>query len=206
MNDNDGIQQLVDEIEYSRAKRALMANATPRLVVVHGHHRAAKDCLPGETIEQAWLSVRSGTFSLRISSTGLVLADIIARKKPLALTTAHIERILGSDPFYTRLGANEGSAERQTIRLTRKTIKVYIQRLRRQIGQALKRAGLTMRPEEILVSEDTDLLNVTAYRFAIPCKFIHLDGTVGKGYSCQPLRTNFSGISDDRHPNFGVRH
>jgi hypothetical protein len=37
-----------------------------------------------------------------------------------------------------------------------------------------------MRPEEVLGSEDTVLLNVTAYRLTIPCEFVHLAGTGGR--------------------------
>jgi hypothetical protein len=120
--------------------------------------------------------VSSEAIPLRLSDNGLVLLDVLARKKPQPLTAAHIERILAADPFYLHLGANGVSAEKQKIRLTRKTIKIYIQRLRKQIGKALKKAGLSMRPEEILISEDTDLLNVKAYRLAIPCEFVHVDG------------------------------
>jgi hypothetical protein len=117
---------------------------------------------------------------LRLSPTGLVLVDVFARKKPQPLTAAHIERILASEPFYVRLGANAPAAQGATIKLTRKTIKVYIRRLRQQMGKALKELGLAMRPEEVLVSEDTDLLNVTAYRLAIPCEFVHLGRTAGR--------------------------
>jgi hypothetical protein len=179
MNDDDGIKQIVDEIEYLRAKRAQMANVTPRLVVVHGYHQAVKDCLPGETIERVSIAVRSDLFQLRLSPKGLVIADIIAQKKPIALTAAHIEQILASDPFYLRLGANAASSPRPTTRLTRKTIKVYIHRLRLQIGKALKKAGLAIPPEKVLVSESTDLLNVTAYRLAIPCEFVHMGVQAG---------------------------
>lgn len=172
----DNIRRIVAEIEYLRARRARTSELRPRLIVSHGHHQAVKHCLPGETIERSWFSVSSEAIPLRLSDNGLVLLDVLARKKPQPLTAAHIERILAADPFYLHLGANGVSAEKQKIRLTRKTIKIYIQRLRKQIGKALKKAGLSMRPEEILISEDTDLLNVKAYRLAIPCEFVHVDG------------------------------
>lgn len=180
MSDDHGIQRIVDEIEYLRAKRARHVGAVPRMVIAHGHQQAVRDCLPGETIEQVSIAVRSQVVPLRLSPTGLVIADVLGRKKPMPLTAAHIERIFVSDPFCMRLGANATSVPRPMLRLTRKTIKMYIRRLRQQIGKALKEAGLAMRPEEILVSEGTDLLNVTAYRLAIPCEFVHLDGTAGR--------------------------
>jgi hypothetical protein len=177
MSDDHGIRRIVEEIEYLRAKRAQNAGVLPRMVIAHGHQQAVRDCLPGETIEQVSIAVRSQVIPLRLSPKGIVLADVFGRKRPTPLTAAHIERILASDPFCVRLGANAVLAPRPVHRLTRKTIKVYIRRLRQQIGKALKEAGLAMRPEEVLVSEATDLLNVTAYRLAIPCEFVHLDGT-----------------------------
>jgi hypothetical protein len=175
----ESINRVAEEIEYLRARRARTGRARPRLTVVHGYHQAIRDCFPGETVEYSWLSVHSDVFPLRVSPTGLVLVDVLARKKPLALTAAQIERIITSDPFYVNLGANAASAQRARIGLTRRTIKVYIPRLLRQIGKALKKAGLAMRPEEILVTEDTDLLNVKAYRLAISCEFVHLNRTAG---------------------------
>lgn len=172
----DNIRRIVAEIEYLRARRARTSELRPRLIVSHGHHQAIKHCLPGETIERAWFTVSSEAIPLRLSDNGLVLLDVLARKKPQPLTAAHIERILAVDHFYLHLGANGVSAEKQKIRLTRRTIKIYIQRLRKEIGKALKKAGLSMRPEEILISEDTDLLNVKAYRLAIPCEFVHVGG------------------------------
>jgi hypothetical protein len=180
MNDDQGIQMIIEEIEYLRAKRAQNAGVLPRMVIAHGHQQAVRDCLPGETIEQVSIAVRSQVIALRLSPTGLVIADVLGRKKPMPLTAAHIECIFASDPFCVRLGANAASVPRPMLRLTRKTIKVYIRRLRQQIGKALKEAGLAKLPEEILISESTDLLNVTAYRLAIPCEFVHMGATAGR--------------------------
>lgn len=173
---DDLIHRIVEEIEYLRAKRAWTVRARPRLIVVHGHHKALRDCSPGETIEQASFSVRSRLTRLRVSPTGLVLLDVLARKRPQPLTAGQIERVVSSNPFYLGLGANANSTQWPRIGLNRRTIKVYIPRLHRQIGKALKEAGLAMRPEEVLLTEDTELLNVKAYRLAIPCQFVHLGG------------------------------
>lgn len=188
MSDDYGIQRIVDEIEYLRAKRARHEGAVPRMVIAHGHQQAVRDCLPGETIEHAHFSMHSDLIPLCLSPTGLVLVDVFARKKPQPLTAAHIERILAAEPFYVRLGANTLEARGATIKLTRKTIKVYVQRLRQQIGKALSELGLAMRPEEVLVSEDTDLLSVKAYRLTIPCEFVHLCGTAGRRSPRRPFR------------------
>jgi len=38
----------------------------------------------------------------------------------------------------------------------------------------------TMRLEEVLISESTDLLNVAAYRLAIPCEVLQMGGIAGR--------------------------
>lgn len=173
---NSGLREVVEEIEYLRAKRAQVASTNPRLVVVHGEHQPLTKCLAGETVEQIGLALRSSVIPLSLSLTGLVVADLLARKRPMLLTASQIEHLLASDPFCVRLGANALRAPRPAVRLARKSIKVYIQRLRWQLGKALKSAGLAMLPEDLLVSESTELSNVTTYRFAIPCEFVHLNG------------------------------
>ncbi len=144
--------------------------------MVHGEHQPLTKCLAGETVEQIGLALRSSVIPLSLSLTGLVVADLLARKRPMLLTASQIEHLLASDPFCVRLGANASRAPRPAVRLARKSIKVYIQRLRWQLGKALKSAGLAMLPEDLLVSESTELSNVTTYRFAIPCEFVHLNG------------------------------
>ena len=108
--------------------------------------------------------------------------------RSVSQTIDHIERILAADAFYLHLGANGLSVEKQKIRLTRRTIKIYIQRLRKQIGKALNKVGLSMRPEDVLVSEETELLNVTAYRLAISCEFVHQTEPRVRRQPCRPLR------------------
>jgi hypothetical protein len=172
MSDN-AIYRIVEELEYLRAKRAHIFEARVRFLVVHGHHHAVQGCSPGETIDLVYLVVWQEKIQLRLSSSALLIADLFARNRLTALTAAQIERIISSDPFYVRLGANAGSAVKKTIRPSHRTIKVYVERLRTQIGKALRKAGLAMAPDQILVSEGTDLRNVKAYRLAVPCEFIH---------------------------------
>lgn len=171
---NSSIRDVVAEIEYLRAKRAQVASASPRLVVVHGAHQPLTNCLPGETVEQISLVIHSRSIPMSLSPIGLVVTDLLARKRPMPLTASQIERLLASDPFCVRFGANSPSAPRRVVRLARKSVKVYIQRLRSQLGKALKAAGHATLPEGILVSESTELSNVATYRFAIPCEFVHL--------------------------------
>lgn len=177
----NSIHRIVEEVEYRRARRVWMASMRARLTITHGFHQADKGrCLAGETIEEANLFARLEPIPLPLSPTCLVIADVLARKRPTPLTAAQIEHIIASDPFYSRIGANAALGPKASIKPTTKTIKMYILRLRRHIQRTLKRVGIFMRPEDVLVSEDTDLLNVKAYRLAIPCEIVHLGATGGR--------------------------
>jgi hypothetical protein len=160
--------------------QALIANSEQRqreakrlhLVVVHGYHRPETNCLHGETVEQVSLAWGVDEIPLRLSPTGLLIFDCLSRHRHTPLSAAHIERILASDPFYQRHGANAQSCNRPAVRPRRASIKVYIQRIRVQLGKALSEAGLWVRPERILVSEPTDS-NVVVYRLKACVEFRH---------------------------------
>ncbi len=164
-------------VDYLVAKRKQTRSAQARLVIVHGHHQPGTACHSGETIDQVFLGVGGCLIALALSPTGLVVVDILARKRSMLLSAAQIEQIAASHPFYTHLGTNTASKQRRAIRLARRSIKVFISRFRRLLAKASAQAGLDMRPEKILVSEPTDLLNITAYRLALPCEFAHVNGS-----------------------------
>ncbi|MFP5206429.1 MAG: hypothetical protein ACLGSH_13820 [Acidobacteriota bacterium] len=176
MRNSEEVRRTVEEIEYLLAKRKLRTVERPRFVVVHGHHQPGTACHGGETIEQVFLGVGRRLIALALSPTGLVVVDILARKRSMLLSAAQIEQIAASHPFYTHLGANTASKKKGTIRLARRSIKVFISRFRRLLAKASAQAGLEIHPEKILVSEPTDLLNITAYRIALPCEFVHVSG------------------------------
>lgn len=173
MSDNESIRRVVEEVEYLRAKRAQSGMARPHLVVVHGCREPGTLCRCGESIEHAMLVIGSRTFEVALSPSGLVTLDILIRKRPTPLTAAQIERISLSDPFYLRLGANALGTQRKLIRLGRRSIKVFIQRFRQQLDNILREAGFSIRAEDMLISEGTELKNVTAYRLTIPCTVVH---------------------------------
>jgi hypothetical protein len=143
-----------------------------RLVVIHGYHQLGTDCLHGETVEQVFLESGAGEFPMRLSPTGLLIVDCLSRHRRMPLSAPHIERIFSSDPFYLRHGANVLSSNRRAVRPKRASIKVYIQRIRVQLGKALSEAGLCVRPERILVSETTDS-NVVVYWLKASVDFRH---------------------------------
>ncbi len=176
MNASASFEHVALAVDYLVAKRKQARAVQFRLVIVHGHHQPGTACHSGETIEQVFLGVGRRLIALALSPTGLVVIDILARKRLMLLSAAQIEQIATSHPFYTHLGANTAGKQRRTARLVRRSIKVFISRFRRLLAKASAQAGLEIHPEKILVSEPTDLQNVTAYRLALPCEFAHVSG------------------------------
>ena len=162
MKGREDLRPIAEEIDYLLTKRRQKAVERPRLALIHGHHRPETNCLHGETVEQAYLAYEAQKVPLRLSPTGLLIIDCLSRHRPTPLSATHIERILSSDPFYLRHGANALGASRAAVRPRRASIKVYMRRIRVQLGKALKEVGLDVRPEGILVSETTDS-NVVVY-------------------------------------------
>ena len=180
MRNREGIRRIVEEIEYLLAKRKLRAMERPRFLVVHGHHQPETTCLHGETVEQVLLAFRARKIPLRLSPTGLLIADCLARYRHIPLSAAHMARIFSSDPFYVHLGANAVKGASAAIKPKRTSVKVYIQRLRTQLAKVLKEAGLNLLPEKVLVSETTDS-NVVVYRLNAQVEIVHQAAPHGKG-------------------------
>jgi hypothetical protein len=175
---SDSIHRIVEEAEYRRARRVWMASMRAHLTITHGFNQTEKGrCLPGETIEEANLFAGLEPIPLPLSPTCLVIADVLVRNRLTPLTAAQISRIIASHPFYSRMGANAALTPKASIKPTTKTIKMYISRLRCHIQRVLRRRGILKRPEDVIVSEDTDLLNVKAYRLAMPCEIVHQGAT-----------------------------
>ena len=172
MRDREGIKPIVEEVDYLIADRRQRALGCRRIVVVHGHHQRETACLDGETVERVSFVFGSREFPLRLSPTGLLIVDCLSRHRWTPLSATQIERILSSDPFYLRHGANSVNSTKAAVRPRRSSIKVYIRRIRVQIGKVLQEAGTIVRPEAILVSDTTDS-NVVVYRLDASVEFRH---------------------------------
>jgi hypothetical protein len=174
---SDNIRRIVNEIEYRLAQQPHHREATLRLTAVYARTMEGI----GEVIVQVLFVKGRVDFPVSLGLKALAILDVLIRYKPNLLSAAQIERILRTDPFSRRLGTNVPREQKSELWLTRRTIKVYIMRLREQLRKTLKRAGLTMQPNEVLVSEPTELANVVAYRIDIPCEVVHFSvGDMGK--------------------------
>ena len=107
-----------------------------------------------------------------LSPTGLLIMDCFCRNRLKPLTTLRIVRILATDPFYTRQGANLGIGKLFTSSPNRPAIKVYVKRTRGQMARTFDSAGLIVDPSQVLISEATEK-NAVAYTMRASVEFVH---------------------------------
>lgn len=173
--DTRHVVRLKDAVDYLIAKRHSLF-MPPRLVIVHGHRRPGTLCLPGESIESAFLQYSAPELSIpvRLSLAGLMLCDCMVRFHRTPLSIGRMERILRTDPFYRRLGANSFGRIKDSPKFARSSLRVYVARLRKQIAKAIMEGGSLLSVEGALVSETTDS-NVMVHRLALPVRIVHRD-------------------------------
>ena len=166
------LSHVVEEIDYLRAERNILASEGPHFRVIHGGHQRETLCLHGEIIEQICLLHRWNLFPLPLSPKGLLIMDCFCRNRSKPLTASRIDQILACDSFYIRHGANLGIARLIATSPGRSAIKVYVQRIRRQMTRTFESAGLMLDPAQVLVSEATEN-HVVAYTLRASVDFIH---------------------------------
>jgi len=168
----DSIRSLVAEIRYLCARRRYLAQERPRLEVVHGYRQPSTICLPGETIEKCLLRFPQGEVPIHLSDPGRMLCDCLAHHNHTPLSIARMESILNNAPFYRQMGANGFERMDEMPTFTRASLRVYVPRLREQIGKALRKGGSMLLPEEALVSTPTDS-NQVLHHIALPVAVVH---------------------------------
>jgi hypothetical protein len=172
MNSAERLSHVVEEIDYLRAERNILATEGPHFRVIHGGHQRETLCLHGEFVEQICLVHRWNLFPLPLSPTGLLIMDCFCRNRLKPLTASRIAQILASDPFYIRHGVNLGIGRLTAASPSRAAIKVYVQRIRRQMVRTFDSAGVMLGPAQVLISEATEK-NAVAYTLRASVDFVH---------------------------------
>lgn len=172
MNSIERLSHIVEEIDYLRAERNILATEGPHFRVIHGGHQRGTLCLHGEFIEQVCLVHRWNLFPLSLSTTGLLVMDCFCRNRLKPLTASRIAQILAADPFYIRHGVNLGIWKPITAPPSRSVIKVYVQRIRQQMANTFNSAGVMLDPAQVLISEATEK-NAVAYTLRGSVEFVH---------------------------------
>lgn len=170
---SDSFAPILQEVDFLVAERKEIAAAGPHFKIIHRFHESGTDCCAGEEITSASLVCRSREYVLRLSPKLLMLFDYLARHRHIPQSAAHIVSGMQRSTFYTKHGANARVAVQRSGRLTFRTVKVYIQRLRDAFQIVFGEANLNIDPFLVLVSEATDT-NCTLYRLKATAEWVHL--------------------------------
>ncbi len=186
--------RLVVAVDYLIAKRH-SSFMRPRLVMVHGHHQPGGACVPGETLESAHLQYFAPDLvvPIRLSHAGLIVCDCLAQFRQTPLSIRRMERILTTDPFYRRLGANSSQRNEDVPKFTRASLRVYVARLREQIAKALIEGGSLIPVNDVFASEITDS-NTAVHRLKLAVEIVHKGGARSirndqwreRSFACRP--------------------
>jgi len=159
---NDEFVDVVDAVELLLLELKTLRAGRCRFRITHRFQVLSSGCGPGEEVAIAHLMDRGKEFYLRLSGTLLLLFDYLARHSHMPMSASQIVAGMRADPFYQK-HASAAPCVRQSLKISRSSIKVYIDRLRKALGQAFRDARIPLDPRAVLVSEVT-ASNQVAYR------------------------------------------
>jgi len=131
-------------------------------------------CLPGEEVFAVFLLCRGHLYQLRLSLSGRLLVDYLARHRHCAQSAAQIEAGIRADEFYQKHAANAIWHLKMIRRIPRSAVKVHIARLRRAFTVAFREAGLRFNPDDVVVARQT-MSNEVGYSLKAAVDWIHID-------------------------------
>jgi hypothetical protein len=128
------------EIESVRRRKV-------RLVIVHERmaHRLPGRCIPGEQILSAWLIYHGCSYRMPLSTTHLILLDLLARHN-LPMSAQEIEERLNTELFYVQLSR---------ARSTRTAVRKQVSRIRAILSEFFDYQYIDLDADNILRSEPT---------------------------------------------------
>lgn len=172
MSTRGRFNRLVEELDFVLAEQRHLRQRGVPLIITHREHILGTLCAPGEMIADIAIGVFPEPVSLGISDTSLLLMDCLCRYR-MPLTARRVEEIMHTDPFYAQYAANGRRRNRYIARPDRHSVRMYVSRIRNQIGKISEEANLSLHPDRILVSEITDS-NVMTYRLKATVSYIHI--------------------------------
>ena len=166
---SDALERIVEELEFIEAeKRQLHANG-PHFQILC---RSGQDLYNPSEVIAVYLVYAGRTFQVALGASLLRLFGYMARHKRLAQTARQIEN-------GTRAVAWSGRGRRTCFSaggIPRRHIRIYVKRIRAALDSVLREAGLEIRSDAVLVSENTPT-NETGYRLYSTLGWLHIDGT-----------------------------
>lgn len=156
-------ESIMRAVKLLAAERASLLKAGPRSLILHRFWQPETICTPGETIAEIRFLHRTKEVSVPLSLRLTLLFDYLARHKHLGQNASQIAAGLRTDPFTRQHGAYARATSSLAKKMSRTAVKQQIMRLRIGLQQAFRKAGLTLDPVRVLLSEPT-MTNEVRYR------------------------------------------
>jgi hypothetical protein len=166
------LDPIIRGVELLVTERADFSKSGPRFLVIHRFWQPETLCKPGEAIAEIRLLHRTREIPVPLSIRLMLLFDYLARHKHLGQNAAQIAAGLSTDPFTRQHGAYARATSSLAKRTSRTAVKQQIMRLRAGLRQAFRKAGLSLDPSRVLVSEVT-LTNEVRYRLRASVNWQH---------------------------------
>jgi hypothetical protein len=173
MNDQRPFAQLIEELDFRLAQRRHLRQRGMHLIVTHSCHMPGTLCASGEMIEDIAIGGQPQPRSLGLSHMSLLLIDCLCRHRA-PLTALRIEQIMNTDPFCVHYAANRIGRNQCVAKPDRKSVRVYVPRIWRQMEKVFRDIELNIDPEEVLLSKTTDS-NVVVYQLKATLEIVHVD-------------------------------
>lgn len=151
----DERELVVRAADLMAAERAELAMSGPPFLVLHRFWQPGTRCTPGEAIADIRFLHRTGEVSVPLSLRLTLLFDYLARHQHLAQCAAQIAAGLTVDPFTRRHGSYARATASLSKKVSRTSVKQQIMRLRAGLQWAFRKAGLSLNPARVLISEQT---------------------------------------------------
>ena len=153
---SDNLRIVAYKVESALLEIAELYQAGPHIRILHRFRElGVVGCLPGEEVVATLLVSRGQAYQLRLSLSGRLLLDYLARHRHCAQSAAQISAGIGADEFYQEHAANAGACMKMLRRIPRSCIKVQVARLRKAFGLAFREAGIQFDPSGVIASRPT---------------------------------------------------
>jgi hypothetical protein len=165
-------EPILRTIDLMEVERRELSVSGPRFVIYHRFWQPETICTPGEMIAEVRLQHRRKEVRLPLSLRLMLLFDYMARYRHLGQCAAQIAAGVTNDPFTRNHGAYAHAVAQLSRAMSRTAVKEHITRIRAGLRRALRRAGLSLDPGRVLVSESSTT-NAVRYRLRASVTWQH---------------------------------
>jgi hypothetical protein len=166
MYGSDAAERIVEELEYMETERRQLLVNGPHFRVVY---RTINQSVQSNCYEPvaAYLVHEGRLFQVGLGSALVKFFDYMARHNRLAQTARQIE-----SATHAQWTSGASKSIEPGRRIPRRHVRVYVDRIRAVLGSILRKAGLEIRADAVLVSEET-ATNEVAYRLRGTFEWLH---------------------------------